>query len=207
LALNGAAFVLAHAPELAVLNDAVARGELVPQSYLTMAFLHPCGNRQSFCDPVQAGQSATSPQRCAQLQRLIRSLPKSRRNHCRVFTRPIPIPAMLIVSDDQIEPIVPIIRMTLPQDLPAIAGPMVDVKFEYHLPSKMVRGNADIRRAAASLLRQHPRNLRIAEGILTVEDPFVRSVIIRTVREAVFAKPMPKVVKSNPDIWILEARQ
>jgi hypothetical protein len=84
-----------------------------------MAFLHPCGNRQSFCDPVQAGQSATSPQRCAQLQRLIRSLPKSRRNHCRVFTRPIPIPAMLIVSDDQIEPIVPIIRMTLPQDLPA----------------------------------------------------------------------------------------
>jgi hypothetical protein len=61
--------------------------------------------------------------------------------------------------------------------------------------------------AAASLLRQHPRNLRIAEGILTVEDPFVRSVIIRTVREAVFAKPMPKVVKSNPDIWIFEARQ
>jgi len=33
LARNGAAFVVAHAPELATLNDAVARGELTPQDY------------------------------------------------------------------------------------------------------------------------------------------------------------------------------
>ena len=36
LTRNSAAFVVAHAPELAALNDAVARGELIPQDYRTV---------------------------------------------------------------------------------------------------------------------------------------------------------------------------
>lgn len=36
LARNSAAFVVAHAPELAALNDAVARGELTPRDYRSM---------------------------------------------------------------------------------------------------------------------------------------------------------------------------
>ena len=41
LARNGAAFVVAHAPELAVLNDAVARGELTPIDYRTIRRAEP----------------------------------------------------------------------------------------------------------------------------------------------------------------------
>jgi hypothetical protein len=63
---------------------------------------------------------------------------------------------------------------------------MLDVKFERYLPSKMVRENTTSQRAA-QLLRQYPRNFRIAEGVLAIESAFLRGTIISAAREAAFA--------------------
>ena len=49
--------------------------------------------------------------------------------------------------------------------------------------------------------------LELLNAFLRIQNPIVRSTIIRTAREAVFAEPMAHAVKSNPDTWIFEARQ
>jgi hypothetical protein len=49
--------------------------------------------------------------------------------------------------------------------------------------------------------------LELLNAFLRIENPIIRSTIIRTAREAVFVEPLPQVVKSNPDTWIFEARQ
>ena len=59
LARNGAAFVVAHAPELAVLNDAVARGELTPQDYRTIRGAEETLFR-SGCDRIQSSANTST---------------------------------------------------------------------------------------------------------------------------------------------------
>jgi hypothetical protein len=49
--------------------------------------------------------------------------------------------------------------------------------------------------------------LELLNAFLRIDNRIIRSTIIRTAREAVFAEPLPHVVKSNPENWIFEARQ
>jgi hypothetical protein len=69
---------------------------------------------------------------------------------------------------------------------------------EYYPPSKRFEKTPpldELRNCFASTRE----TLELLNAFSRIENPIIRSTIIRTAREAVFAEPIPQVVKSNPD--------